>query len=491
MITNKGGTGELQDHRHWTLDQLVGHYRPSLERVYKDHVARLVKTYGAAAEQTGFEAIVLDTGIQNYYFADDRGILFAPTPHFAHWVPLATAGHILVVGGGRKPILCVYAPKDYWHEDPSYLVDGVDGKSYRITGAFQDHLDVSSDLYDIRVFGEAKDLVKEVIAAVGTAPAALVGPLRDAFKDLGWADNPRNLLARLDWNRTTKTEYELLCLWIAQGSGVRGHREVFDLFKQGDLHELDLHLRFLKGAGISEDSVPYGSIVALNERGRILHYQYKKTTREPLRTLLIDAGSRFRGYPSDITRTYAGPHASRAFCDIMADMERRQLGFVAQLAIGKSFVDMHQLAHRGLGELLVEHGVIQGITAEGAVASGITRVFFPHGLGHHLGIQVHDVGSKQSDPEGTELKAGEDIPGGRYLRNIRPLAEGHVVTIEPGLYFIPMLIEEAMSGPHRQHLNQSLIKDLMPHGGIRIEDDIYMTAQGPLNLTRKSFACHT
>jgi Xaa-Pro dipeptidase len=254
-----------------------------------------------------------------------------------------------------------------------------------------------------------------------------------------------------------------------------------------DFHELDLHLSFLKGAQIAEDAAPYGSIVAVNERGRILHYQYKKTVREPSFSLLIDAGSRFRGYPSDITRTYAGPRASRAFCDLLRDVDLRQQQFVDKLALGTSFVEMHQLAHHGLAQILVDHEIIRGLTPEAAVSNGLTRVFFPHGLGHHLGIQVHDVGSKQLDPEGTEIKVASDVPGGRYLRNIRPLAEGHVVTIEPGIYFIPMLLNEATAGQHGSHLNQALIRDLMPHGGIRIEDDIYMTSQGPLNLTRRAF----
>lgn len=483
-MTTKGLLKHLEDHPHWSLDDLVARYKPSLPDLYREHVSLLTQKYSEYLTETLFDAVVIDAGVQRYYFADDRGILFAPTPHFAHWMPLPTPGHLLIARPGMKPLLCVYAPKDYWHEDPTYPLET---GAYRIGGAFGDVMDLGPESFEIRLFDQMPDLVNEAKKILASQRVALVGPMREEFKELGWSDNPKPLLARLDWTRTTKTHYELTCLWIAQCSGVRGHWEVAQRFEGGGAQELDLHLSFLKGAQISEDAAPYGSIVALNERGRILHYQYKKTLVEPSFSLLIDAGSRFRSYPSDITRTYAGPRASRAFRDLLRDVDTRQQHFVEQLALGTSFVEMHQLAHRGLAQVLIDHGVIRGLTSEAAVSSGLTRVFFPHGLGHHLGIQVHDVGSRQLDPAGTEIQIAADIPGGRYLRNIRPLAEGHVVTIEPGIYFIPILINEALAGAHGSYLNQALIRDLMPHGGIRIEDDIYMTPEGPLNLTRMAF----
>lgn len=113
------------------------------------------------------------------------------------------------------------------------------------------------------------------------------------------------------------------------------------------------------------------------------------------------------------------------------------------------------------------------------VEQGITRAFFPpHGIGHFLGIQVHDVAGKPAP------SPPEDAP---FLRLTRTLEAGMVVTIEPGgLYFIPSLLEPLLNGPEAQYLNRALIDELKSCGGIRIEDNVVVTAAGGArNLTRE------
>jgi Xaa-Pro dipeptidase len=206
----------LEDRKSWSLYDLVSHYKDELPELYKEHVTHLNHKYAQYMTETGFDAVVIDAGIQKYYFADDRGILFAPTPHFAHWTPLPTPGHLLVVRPSLKPILYVYGPKDYWHEDPSYPLESGD---YRIGGAFGDVMDLSPELYDIRVFEQLPDLLADIKTNFGQKRVAVVGPLREEFREIGWSDNPSSLISRLDWTRTNKTSYELACLWIAQCSG--------------------------------------------------------------------------------------------------------------------------------------------------------------------------------------------------------------------------------------------------------------------------------
>lgn len=105
-------------------------------------------------------------------------------------------------------------------------------------------------------------------------------------------------------------------------------------------------------------------------------------------------------------------------------------------------------------------------------------VFFPHGVGHQLGLDVHDVGGI---PEGVQ-KIKE--PSIRYLRNMVVLQPGMIVTVEPGLYFIDSLIDEALADPQRsKYLNAQMLKRFRDFGGVRIEDDILITEQGPVNLT--------
>jgi Xaa-Pro dipeptidase len=121
------------------------------------------------------------------------------------------------------------------------------------------------------------------------------------------------------------------------------------------------------------------------------------------------------------------------------------------------------------------------------VASGITRSFLPHGLGHLLGLQVHDAGGHLADTAG---RRREPPRGDPFLRLTRTLSPGMVVTIEPGLYFIPALLR-AMLAKHEAHVSRAMIERLLPFGGIRIEDNVAVTADGHRNLTREAFAAAT
>ena len=134
--------------------------------------------------------------------------------------------------------------------------------------------------------------------------------------------------------------------------------------------------------------------------------------------------------------------------------------------------------------LLHESGVIT-LSAADAVSSGLSGVFFPHGVGHLLGLQVHDVCGFSVDATGARKATP---PGHPYLRLTRTLEPGFVVTIEPGLYFIDMLLEEARSGAHGKHINWRRVDEFRPYGGIRVEDDVACTADAPENLTRAAFA---
>jgi Xaa-Pro dipeptidase len=111
----------------------------------------------------------------------------------------------------------------------------------------------------------------------------------------------------------------------------------------------------------------------------------------------------------------------------------------------------------------------------------------PHGLGHHLGLQVHDVAGHQVDAAGTVVDPPPEHP---FLRTTRPLAEGHLVTIEPGLYFIPMLLEPVREGEHSASVDWALVDDLVLRGGIRIEDDVWVTPDGGEDLTRPQIPGH-
>jgi Xaa-Pro dipeptidase len=266
----------------------------------------------------------------------------------------------------------------------------------------------------------------------------------------------------------------------ASRRGVKGHRAAAKAFMAGK-SEFDIHLNYCRAVGHPENDLPYGNIVALNENGAVLHYQHQSHDKpDEFRSFLIDAGGRFNGYASDITRTYAQKGAHPIFAEALVRMESLQGELVRGVVPGADFVDLHGQAERGVSQVLFDLGILRGDPAD-AVARGLCRPFLPHGLGHHLGLQVHDVGGLQHSIEGDFRPPPDAHP---HLRTTRPLAAGNVVTIEPGLYFIPMLLDPHRAGPASDVFDWRLIDELIPAGGIRVEDDILVTGQGCENLSR-------
>jgi Xaa-Pro dipeptidase len=151
---------------------------------------------------------------------------------------------------------------------------------------------------------------------------------------------------------------------------------------------------------------------------------------------------------------------------------------------GIDWRDVHLSAHRLLAELLQE-AEITSCDAEEAVDTGVSSVFMPHGIGHLLGLQVHDVGGWQRSAEGGEIPRPEGHP---FLRLTRVLQPGFVVTMEPGMYFIDQLLAQARGDARASRINWPRIENLRKFGGIRIEDDLAVTGSGSENLTRDAFA---
>jgi len=115
---------------------------------------------------------------------------------------------------------------------------------------------------------------------------------------------------------------------------------------------------------------------------------------------------------------------------------------------------------------------------------GVSSIFYPHGLGHPIGLQVHDVAGF-SDENGVLIPRPEGHP---FLRMTRTLAPGMVVTIEPGLYFIPTLLAKLKQRPESKLVNWQKVEQLMPYGGVRIEDEVHCTDDQPENISRDAFA---
>ncbi len=405
----------------------------------------------------GFDTLVLSAGEPFTYFADDADAPFRTIPHFRHHCPLTGPHHALVLRPGRKPLLVRYAPEDYWYEqlplDAPFWLEGF-------------------ELVEVPT-------VDAVWEAVGRpAKGAYIGNETARAAEAGLALNPEKLTAFLDWGRSYKSGYETACTIEATKLGARGHEAGRKAFLAG-ASELEIHHAFVQGVGAQDHELAFSSIVALNEKGATLHYENKRSFRNGA-VLLLDCGARFNDYASDITRTWAAPHCDARFRALIEGMEKLELELCDEMKPGRPFGEVHHLAHLKIAALLQQAGVLK-VGPEEAVAKGLSRPFMPHGLGHHLGIQVHDVAGKMASPDGTLQPPPPEHPA---LRTTRTLEPGHVVTVEPGLYFIPMLLRPFRENAHAGLFDWKLVDALTPCGGIRIEDDVVVEAGGPRNLTR-------
>lgn len=435
-----------------------------LSALFASHLAALCQRTAAALEDCGFEALLVHSGALMPVFQDDRTYPFEANAPFKVWTPLAEAPECFVhFEPGRPPRLLFHSPMDYWYK-PAALP--------------QDYWTAHFEIVPCPDLAAARAALPHSLARTaylgedfGTLAAWGVGEV-----------NPPHLIRRLDFARAIKSPYELQCLRTANRLGARGHRAAARAFADGAA-EFEVELAFLAACGQREQELPYNPIIALNENGAVLHYQVlEKAPPQARRSLLIDAGAEFAGYASDITRTYAASEGD--FAALIEQMDTLQQKLCAQVKAGVDWRAVHLLAHRLVAEVLREADLI-GCGVEEALASGVTRVFLPHGVGHLLGLEVHDVGGFMGSPDGGDIEQPQGHP---YLRLTRTLEPGFVVTMEPGIYFIEPLLAAARADARAELIRWPRVEALRPYGGIRIEDDLAVTVTGCENLTREAFA---
>jgi len=435
-----------------------------LRRLYPAHLSEICARHDRALESSGAAHAVIYSGAPKTVFLDDQDYPFKPNAHFLSWAPLtALPESYIVYTPGEKPRLIYFLPHDYWHTVPDQPNGFWSGE------------------FDIRIVHSTDEVVAHL--PENRDKCILIGELDDAAPAFDIERvNPTSALNILHYARGVKTEYEIACMRLASRRGARGHVAAESAFRNG-LSEFEIHRAYCQAVSHTDNELPYGNIVALNSHGAVLHYTNLDREAPPqTHSFLIDAGAQVHGYASDITRTYS--HSDARFAELIKRMDEVQLQIVAKLRPGVDYSDLHVGAHRMLAGVLVEAGLAQG-DPDTLLATGVSAAFFPHGLGHLLGIQVHDAGGFMENDSGTTI----DPPSGHpYLRLTRKLEENMVVTIEPGIYVIDMLLENLRGTPAENHVNWNAVDWLRPFGGIRIEDDVRITTDGSENLTRDAFA---
>jgi Xaa-Pro dipeptidase len=437
--------------------------RARLRATYADHVAALGRRIAGILDESGLDALVIHSGsLKSRSDFDDQYWPLRPVPHFQHWLPLAEPDCALVVAKAARPRLLWLREGNFWEHLAAPDSDH-----------WQEHFAIA----------EPKSLEALRAELPRAGRVAFVGEDRRRAAEWGFADervNPPALVRALDALRTRKTAYELLCLDEANRRAALGHRAVREAFFAGEHSELELHLLYLRATAQDDPETPYKNIVALGANAATLHhvsYGRRATAQPPATSLLLDAGATFQGYASDVTRTLVKGTGEVAglFRELVVRTERLQQALCREVRVGVPYEQLHERSHQLVAEVLVDLGIARA-SADEVVSTGVSRAFYPHGLGHSLGLQTHDVGCALVKPK----------PENPFLRNTSVIAEEQVFTIEPGIYFIDLLLGPLRASAVGERIDWRLVEALAPCGGVRIEDDLHVRGAGAPaeNLTR-------
>ncbi|TVY43619.1 putative Xaa-Pro aminopeptidase [Lachnellula occidentalis] len=293
----------------------------------------------------------------------------------------------------------------------------------------------------------------------------------------------------MDAARVIKSEHELKLIRKACDITQKAHVNVLCCLKDLE-NETEIEAIFA-GTCIAEQAKhqAYGIIAGSGENASTLHYAANNEPLEGRQLVCLDAGVEWKEYASDVTRTFPisgkwTPEAKGIY-DIVAKMQDE---CIAMVKPGADYRQIHMHAHKVAIKGLLELGLLQNGTWQELYSSGVSVAFFPHGLGHYMGLEVHDVGAHGAllygFPQTTRVN-WETAYFSMGIANPSLLEPGMVITVEPGIYFSRYALEQVYlkDAKFAKYINASLLDTYYAVGGVRIEDDILVTQHGYENLT--------
>ncbi|KAB5523120.1 peptidase M24, structural domain-containing protein [Coniochaeta sp. 2T2.1] len=276
--------------------------------------------------------------------------------------------------------------------------------------------------------------------------------------------------------RVVKDEHELALIAKANAVSHDAHLAVMQAVKHKKT-ESELYAVFLANSvSAGAENQAYHGIFAAGRAAATLHYVKNDAPLEGKLNVLLDAGAEWNCYASDITRTFpiSGKFSkeSRAIYDIVLRMQEECIDMLKE---GVVWDDVHLHAHKVAIDGLLELGLLKG-DKEDILKKRTSVAFFPHGLGHYLGMDTHDTGGNANYADKDSMF--------RYLRVRGTLPAGSVITVEPGIYFCNFIIEPFLKDPeHSKYIDADVLEKYWDVGGVRIEDNVVVTKTGSQNLT--------
>jgi Xaa-Pro dipeptidase len=351
--------------------------------------------------------------------------------------------------------------------------------------------------YDIDECKTTKDANPHLASASESAQSTLYAIPEQVSDEITFLSYKTKELSELkpaiEYCRVTKSDYEIALIRKANAISTDAHVNVMKAAAKAK-NECELEAIFLKSCvEKNAKNQAYHSIVAAGEHGSTLHYVHNAAPIKDQNLLLLDAGCEVDCYASDITRTFpikgTFTDESLAIYKIVLDMQKQ---CISALKAGVLWDSIHELAHKIAIKGLLDLGILQG-DAEQIFKARTSVAFFPHGLGHYLGMDTHDSGG---DPN----YADKDVMF-RYLRKRGTLPARSVITVEPGIYFCRFIIDPYLKDDNqKQYIDEKVLEKYWSVGGVRIEgmftgmieavqkltinlDNILITEDGVENLT--------
>lgn len=306
-------------------------------------------------------------------------------------------------------------------------------------------------------------------------PTACLGvPMNTVASDAPLEASARAALNRI---RRQKDELELGRMRAAERATSAGFAAAARLVEPGRTErelQIELEAEFFRHGA---DFLAFDTIVGGGPNSAVLHFPPGPRAFGDGELVLIDAGGEVRGYASDITRTYpASGRFTPEQAELYAIVLHANRAATESCVAGAEWRDVHRTAGLAIAEGLAAFGVLRG-QPEGLVESGAVNLFFPHSIGHMVGLGIRDAG---------EILPGREQPpaGLPRLRFDLPLLPGYTVTIEPGIYFVPALLAVPdLRERHRDAVDWDRAERMLAFGGIRIEDNVLVTDDGYEVLT--------
>jgi Xaa-Pro aminopeptidase len=291
---------------------------------------------------------------------------------------------------------------------------------------------------------------------------ALIGPAREKFRHARRPKDAVELEILQRTARATAAGYSALCEAIRPGVTERQL-------------QVELETGFFRAGA---DRPGYGSIVGTGSNSAILHFSPSNRATVIGDFLLVDAGAEIARYVIDVTRTYiVGGNPDPFRRDLYQIVLATEETAIASCTVGAEWKEIHLQAALQITEGLIQLGLFRG-SAESLLEQSAHQLFFPHGLGHLVGLGVRDASGTLPG------RQRDERPMLSNLRMDLPLQENYVTTVEPGVYFIPVILNDpANREKYRDCVNWELAERYYNLGGVRIEDNVLVTADGPVVLT--------